>query len=61
MKTMAAADHIVHRLRRILAFDQGAPDGPPVEAITCEGCDLLAIRPEGMPDYGQVDRLWRAR
>lgn len=59
--------HIVHRLERGVAWWHPDPFAPAdavrtlVEVIGCATCGLTVARPEGMPDYGQVDRLWRKR
>jgi hypothetical protein len=52
------SDHVVHRLERVLGHD---PAGALLEAVACAGCGLVVLQPDGMPDYGQVDRLWRAQ
>jgi hypothetical protein len=52
--------HLVHRLVRVLACDPATPESL-IEAIGCAECDLLVLRPDEMPDYSQVDRLWRLR
>jgi hypothetical protein len=51
-----------HQLRRNAVWqewDSAKRDFVLFEGIVCDGCDLHVERPEGMPDYGQVDRLWR--
>jgi hypothetical protein len=59
--------HIVHRLERGTAWwhpDPFAPADAPrtlVEVIGCGECGLKVRRPDEMPDYSQVDRMWRTR
>lgn len=55
------ADHLAHRLVHVIACDPADPAASLVDAISCECCDLLVLRPDDMPDYSQVDRLWRTR
>ena len=59
--------HLIHRLERRTAWWHPEPFAPAdaertlVDVIGCEGCGMVVRRPDDMPDYGQVDRLWRAR
>lgn len=32
-----------------------------IEGLACSDCEEFVPRPDDMPDYGQVDRLWRRR
>jgi hypothetical protein len=53
-----------HQLRRDSVWqvwDSASRDLVIVEGIVCDGCTLRVVRPEGVPDYSRVDRLWNAR
>lgn len=41
--------------------DLRRPEYELVEVIRCTQCPMGVPRPEDMPDYCQVDRLWRLR
>jgi hypothetical protein len=55
-----------HRLRRGYRLTYSGSSGrlyveSVTEVIYCEECDLVVPRPDGVPDYSRVDRLWSTR